>query len=107
MSIYDVRLYGACCPSRWGRSYVFISNNIRQVLSKGALNEAIFEVTVLKSFEGKTDVLQLTYEDNSKAYETLYGEGYTYIDGEWKKGIIFPAANAFLDAYNKLAKNKK
>ena len=104
MNIYDVKLYGACCPNPLGKSYVFISDNIREVLSKGALNEFIFEATVLKSFEGKTDVIQLTYEDNSKAYETLYGKEYTYRDGEWKEGILFPSATAFLNAYDKLIK---
>ncbi len=105
MTIYDVKFYGLYETDGNDVLKVEMAKNEQTVLRK--TGEKIFSATVLKSFEGKEDVLMLTYRDGNCEYETLYEPTFYYENGEWQETQYREAQKAFLNAFNNMRQESK
>ena len=101
MTIYDLKLYGVCFPRLIGDYRISLSQDMEKVYAK-APKEYRFEVTALKQYGSKQDVLQLQFVDGHTEYITLY-EPTMYMDeGEWRATKSKNVAEKFLSVYNEL-----
>ena len=101
MTIYDLKLYGVHFPRLVGGTKAILSHNQIEAYGK-APHEYRFEVTVLKEYGTKQDVLWLQFVDGHSEYITLY-EPFMYLeDGEWKPAQHRNVAEAFLAKYNEI-----
>lgn len=99
MSIYDVKFYGAYVLNRRGICDVKVAKSSDLRIRPGSVT---FELTVLKEFAGKKNVLRLQFKEGDVEYETLYDPGYFYEDGVWKETNCRQVQNAFLKTYGTL-----
>lgn len=103
MTIYDLKLYGVYSPRLAGEYKVTLVKNREEAYEKFPRDgTCVFEVTALKQYGSKQDVLQLQFVDGSTEYVTLY-EPAMYLDkGEWKPAKERNVAERFLSKYQEL-----
>lgn len=107
MTIYDVKFYGVYFRYKLEFSGVNIYSKKELRHAVPGFENSFFEVTVLREYEGKKDVLKLVFEDGEVAYETL-NYPYLYVDTEdniWRKSNDISTPEAFMKAY--LAETQK
>ena len=101
MTIYDVKFYGVYFSYKLEFSGVNIFTSKERVHVVPGFENELFEITVLKEFEGKEDVLKLEFANGEVAYETLNAP-YLYKDmedGIWKLSHDTSTPETFMKAY--------
>ena len=107
MTIYDLKLYGACLPRLAGEYKVALVENMEVLYGKVPRDgQFVFEVTVLKEYGSKQDVLQLQFKDGHKEYMTLYEPAMYLESGEWRQAKSRNVAESFLEKYEELKEMK-
>ena len=101
MSIYDVVFYGIVCQSVVNKAKIIISEKQEDLLFYKKENSFGFKINILNEFEGKRDVMCLSFEDGTCAYETLYSPTYHYVNGSWVFTERRDIQEVFLEAYVK------
>lgn len=97
MTMYDVKFYGVNWYYRIGGDMLIMSPSVA-IYNRSPVN-ARFEVTLLKQFGSKKDVLEIQYVMGEKEYVTLY-EPTMYLDnGEWKETDDRRVPQKFLETY--------
>ena len=104
MNIYDLKLYGVRSLLLAGGDEVTLSQEVPLTYGKATRGFMfMFEVTVLKQYGSKQDVLQLQFVDGHTEYVTLHEPSmYLEEDGEWKLAKDRKVAEKFLAKYNEL-----
>ena len=104
MTIYDLKLYGVRSLRLAGGDEVTLSQEVLTTYGKTSREFMfVFEVTVLKQYGSKQDVLQLQFADGHTEYVTLYEPSmYLDEDGEWKLAKDRKVAEKFLAKYEEL-----
>ncbi len=101
MTIYDLKLYGVYFPQLVGGGHVRLSTERIEVrASRGYVYK--FEVTALKQYGTKQDVLELQFDDGHTEYITLYEPSMYLNEGEWKLAKDRIVAASFLSKYEEL-----
>jgi len=101
VNIYDVKLYGVYFQYKLEFSGVNMYARKEDVHSVPGFDNSFFEVTVLKEYEGKKDVLKLEFENGEVAYETL-NYPFLYMDMDdnvWRKSSDTSTPDAFMKTY--------
>ena len=101
MTIYDVKFYGVYFRYKLEFSGVNIFSKKEVVHAVPGFDNYFFEVTVLKEYQGKKDVLKLEFADGEIAYETL-NYPYMYMDVEdnvWRISNDTSTVEAFMKTY--------
>lgn len=101
LELYDLKFYGVYYHYKMEFSGVNIFSRKEAVQAVPGFENSFFEITVLKEFEGKKDVLKLEFQDGELAYETL-NYPYLYMDMEdniWRKSNDISTPEAFMKTY--------
>ena len=106
MTIYDVKFYGVCYPKLIGDFRLMLYQSMEGDYQK-APQHFRFEVTLLKSFYGKKDVLQLQWVGRNVEYLTLQEPSMCFEDGMWHPCESSKVTKAFLEEYEKMHSQKK
>lgn len=102
--LYDLKFFGVYYQYKMEFSGVCISHKKEEVHAIPGFENSFFEVTVLKKYKGKKDVLKLEFKNGDVAYETLYYP-YLYVDAEdniWRKSNDISTPEVFMKAYLRL-----
>ncbi|MBQ8043815.1 MAG: hypothetical protein IJ272_06685 [Clostridia bacterium] len=107
MSIYDVKFYGVYFRYKLEFSGVRIFARKEDVHITPGFDNSFFEVTVVKEYQGKNDVLKLAFENGEEAYETLK---FPYLfwdveDNVWRESKDTTTPEEFMKAYLNRNKN--
>ena len=101
MTIYDVKFYGVWFHYKMEFSDVIICSRREDVHAVPGFDNEFFEVTVLKEYDGKQDVLKIEFKNGETTYKTL-NYPYLYLNLEdkvWRKSCDTSTQQAFMKAY--------
>lgn len=101
MSIYDVKFYGVYFRYKFDFSGVSMFVRKEDMHCIPGFNNSFFEITLLKEYRGKQDVLKLVFENGEEAYETLK---FPYLfwdmeDNVWKESKNKSTPEEFMKTY--------
>lgn len=101
LGLYDLKFYGVYYRYKMEFSGVSIFSKKEEVHAIPGFENSFFEISVLKEYKGKKDVLKLDFDDGEIAYETLYYP-YLYMDMKnrvWRKSMDVSTREAFMKEY--------
>ena len=84
MCIYDVRFYGVYFHSESGLSGINLHTTKKEVHKVPRFENLLFEIALLREYEGKKDVLKIEFEDGTSRYETLNAPYRILKNGVWE-----------------------
>ena len=104
--LYTVRYYGVHIQykNEFSDTQIYETKELRHAVP--GFENSFFEITVLKEYEGKKEVLKLEFEDGEVAYETLRSPYYYWNPqfSKWVKAYDNSTSEAFKKVY--LNRNK-
>lgn len=99
--LYTVRYYGVQIQykNEFSDTQIYETKELRHAVP--GFENSFFEITVLKEYEGKKEVLKLEFEDGEVAYETLRSPYYYWNPqfSKWVKAYANSTAEAFKKVY--------
>ena len=101
MTIYDVKFYGVYYRYKLETSGVNIYAKKEEALAVPGFENLFFEVSALKEYLGKENVLKIEFEDGTCEYETMFYPFLYLDDGVWRNSGNTSTKDAFLTQYFK------